>query len=43
MFATNWLTRLADIDILSTSSIHQGVRHVDVSLKINVEKGDASS
>lgn len=29
-----------DIDILSTSSIHQGVPHVDVSLKINVEKGD---
>lgn len=28
-----------DIDILSTSSIHQGVRHIDFSLKINVEKG----
>ncbi|KAK5662827.1 hypothetical protein OQA88_6238 [Cercophora sp. LCS_1] len=28
-----------DVDILSTSSIHQGVRHVDFSLKINVEKG----
>jgi hypothetical protein len=34
------LTRLADIDILSTSAIHQGVRHIDFSLKINVEKGD---
>ncbi|KAK4219039.1 nicotinate-nucleotide pyrophosphorylase [Rhypophila decipiens] len=28
-----------DIDILSTSSIHQGVRHVDFSLKINVPEG----
>ncbi|KAK3951661.1 nicotinate-nucleotide pyrophosphorylase [Pseudoneurospora amorphoporcata] len=28
-----------DIDILSTSSIHQGVPHVDFSLKINVDKG----
>ncbi|KAK0730026.1 putative nicotinate-nucleotide pyrophosphorylase [Lasiosphaeris hirsuta] len=28
-----------DVDILSTSSIHQGVRHVDFSLKINVDKG----
>ncbi|KAK4659926.1 nicotinate-nucleotide diphosphorylase (carboxylating) [Podospora pseudocomata] len=28
-----------DIDILSTSSIHQGVRHIDFSLKISVEKG----
>ncbi|KAK0737490.1 Quinolinate phosphoribosyl transferase [Apiosordaria backusii] len=28
-----------DIDILSTSSIHQGVRHIDFSLKINVEQG----
>ncbi|KAH6630492.1 Quinolinate phosphoribosyl transferase [Chaetomium sp. MPI-SDFR-AT-0129] len=30
----------SDVDILSTSSIHQGVSHVDFSLKINVEKGD---
>jgi nicotinate-nucleotide pyrophosphorylase len=29
-----------DVDIVSTSSIHQGVRHIDFSLKINVEKGD---
>ncbi|KAL2019612.1 hypothetical protein VTK56DRAFT_9509 [Thermocarpiscus australiensis] len=29
-----------DVDILSTSSIHQGVRHVDFSLKINVDKGE---
>lgn len=29
----------SDVDILSTSSIHQGVRHVDFSLKINVDKG----
>lgn len=28
-----------DVDILSTSAIHQGVRHIDFSLKINVEKG----
>jgi hypothetical protein len=33
------LTISLDVDILSTSSIHQGVRHVDFSLKINVEKG----
>lgn len=25
----------ADVDILSTSAIHQGVPHVDFSLKIN--------
>ncbi|KAK1758736.1 nicotinate-nucleotide pyrophosphorylase [Echria macrotheca] len=31
-----------DVDILSTSSIHQGVRHVDFSLKINVEKGQGT-
>ncbi|KAK3940556.1 nicotinate-nucleotide pyrophosphorylase [Diplogelasinospora grovesii] len=29
-----------DVDILSTSSIHQGVRHVDFSLKVNAEKGE---
>lgn len=28
-----------DVDILSTSSIHQGVRHVDFSLKINLPDG----
>jgi nicotinate-nucleotide pyrophosphorylase len=36
------LTLFPDVDILSTSSIHQGVRHIDFSLKINVDKGDAS-
>jgi nicotinate-nucleotide pyrophosphorylase (carboxylating) len=30
-----FLTLVADIDIISTSSIHQGVPHVDFSLKIN--------
>lgn len=29
------LTILIDVDIISTSSIHQGVPHVDFSLKIN--------
>jgi nicotinate-nucleotide pyrophosphorylase (carboxylating) len=37
---TNWLLALfmligfADIDIISTSSVHQGVPHVDFSLKV---------
>ncbi|KAI0099868.1 Quinolinate phosphoribosyl transferase [Nemania sp. FL0031] len=31
-----------DIDIISTSSIHQGTPHVDFSLKINQGKGAAS-
>lgn len=36
---SNVADRRLDIDILSTSSIHQGVPHVDFSLKINVDKG----
>lgn len=33
----NWLLTYGylDVDIISTSSIHQGVPHVDFSLKIN--------
>lgn len=31
---TNW-PPYVDIDIISTSAIHQGVSHVDFSLKIN--------
>jgi hypothetical protein len=34
VFGTN--VSLTDIDILSTSAIHQGVPHVDFSLKIDV-------
>ena len=29
-----WADKTADIDIISTSSVHQGVPHVDFSLKI---------
>jgi nicotinate-nucleotide pyrophosphorylase len=35
MFLNVILTFHADIDIISTSSIHQGVAHVDFSLKID--------
>lgn len=34
---------LAEIDILSTSSIHQGCPHVDFSLKINVDNSRTDS
>jgi hypothetical protein len=34
---------LADIDILSTSAVHQSVQHVDFSLKIQPKKKTAAT
>ncbi|KAG9017224.1 hypothetical protein FRB90_001334, partial [Tulasnella sp. 427] len=33
----------SDIDILSTSAVHQSVQHIDFSLKIQLPKGDAAT
>lgn len=42
-FVDHLLTK-TDVDILSTSCIHQGVPHVDFSLKIELpEKNDAGA
>lgn len=33
-----WLTDCAEIDIISTSAVHQSVQHIDFSLKIQKPK-----
>ncbi len=33
-----WLTYCAEIDIISTSAVHQSVQHIDFSLKIQKPK-----